>query len=462
MESDVKEAERLCKLMVMVYECSDDVAAQSFGKIGNALIPTMLKLLSKQTKVGAEFKYAERLLGRLSSLEVSLETMPQQKDVLALLLATIRRNQQGENVTKIDYALRFLAGLSSHRDSKATVMNFKGLFKAVVDVAFDSPVAENKLQCARILSKLAWYAKNRAPMGRTKKCVDTLILMSSSEQENLQLEALTALHLLSIEYENKGRLVLSMKGKLVPLLIGIIGDGSVAEIRVRALNTLLNLICRESYKSVGLSDGLIDTIAGISTSHRESEEIATLAAQCIKRLATYVQVKDKCHEKLLQAIIEMSHCERKNVKLWAAKALLDQSAVSSNSFYIVRDEEAMKSVAGLIDCATRDVKEPALEIMVNLSENRASAKKLASNNNLMASLVRTIDEHTDCKDTMILRQHAVKAILSLVSHKSSTKRIAKHYGLVAALSRYGITAQDNDVELKRAALHGVIILAPFL
>jgi hypothetical protein len=102
-----------------------------------------------------------------------------------------------------------------------------------------------------------------------------------------------------------------------------------------------------------------------------------------------------------------------------------------------------------------------LEAAVNLSENRSNAKKIASSNYLIAALVKCIDDQT-CNNEIILRRHAIRAILSLVSHRSGSKRIAKHLGLVAALSRYGISAQDNDVELKRAALHGVILLSPFL
>jgi hypothetical protein len=243
--------------------------------------------------------------------------------------------------------------------------------------------------------------------------------------------------------------------------MSVIGTQSVEKPRLQALGILLTLISRDTFKIIGSQEGLVDTMAALSTSPKESDETAGLAAQCIKRLATYVQVKDKCHEELLRAIIQMSHCERKSVQLWGAKAFLGLSALSSNSFYIVRDQDAMESVAHLIQCPHREVKEPALEAVVNLSENRSSAKKLVSSNSLVAALVSTIDERTDY-DNEMLRRHAVRAILSLVSHRSSTKRIAKHLGLVAALSRYGIAAQDNDVELKRAALHGVILLAPFL
>lgn len=455
-----KEAERTCKLISLVYQCSDERAAQSYSKVGTILIPGAFRMMAA---TGTESKYADRLLQRLSGVEVSVQSMENHKDILTLLLEKVKGPEQ-ENNSTINHALSLLAGLATHQDSKSTLMKFPGLFEALVHVANNSKVEETKYQSARVLNKLAWNVKNRAVMARTKKYVDALIVSSTLTHENLQLEALTGLHLLAIECDNKVKLVTSSKGKLVPSLMSLIGTHTAEKIRLPALNALLNLISRETVKSIAFQEGLIDVVALMATSPKDEQpdEVASLAAQCIKRLAAYVQVKDKCHEGLLRAIIQMSHCEKKTVKHWAANAFLAHSAMSSNSFYIVRDQDALKSLAYLIGCPQREVKEPALETMVNLSENRSSAKKLAANNDLMAALVKCIDEQHGDFDNTILRRHAVRAILSLVSHRSSTKRIAKHLGLVAALSRYGIASSDTDVELKRAALHGVIILAPFL
>lgn len=463
-DGSVKEAERLCKLLAFVYQCSDEVAAQSFCGVGATLVLSIFKLMSKHTTRAAEseLKYAKRLLGRLSLVEVSLQSMKKSEAVLAFLHETIGNTGDANN-TRMNHALSLLAGLTVHRDSKAIVMKFPGLFKAVVTITCSNLDQESKYQSARVLSKLAWHAKNRATMGRTQKCVDALVAMSDSVHQKLKVEALTALQLLSIESDNKAKLVASTKGKLVPSLMGIVGADAGNKLRLQALHILLNLISRQTFKSIGLQPGLVNSLEACSTSRKEPDAIAALAAQSIKRLATYVQVKDKCHEDLLRAIVQMSRCERKSVMKWAAKGFLDQSALSSNSFYIVRDQDAMKSVTGLITCPHRDVREPALETVVKLSEHRSGAKKLASSNCLIAALVGTIDDQTDSNgDDAVLQRHAVTAILSLVSHRSSTKRIAKHFGLVAALSRYGIAAQDNDVELKRAALSAVIVLAPFL
>lgn len=156
----------------------------------------------------------------------------------------------------------------------------------------------------------------------------------------------------------------------------------------------------------------------------------------------------------------MARCNRRVVLQWTAKAFLDQSALSSSNFYITRDPEALDALAQLTTCCYSDVKTCALEAVVNLTNDALNAKKLALNTRLLQALVSSIENHMDSDDAFV-RRHAVRAILSLASHRSSTRRLAKQFGLVSSLSRYGIS-QDNDVELKRAALHGVLLLAPLL
>lgn len=452
-EGSVKDAERLCKLLCLVYQCTDNNVADSFYNVGTTLVQYIFELLSKQTESRSELKYAERLLHRVSSVEISLQTMKHEKEILTFLLETINEGRPD----LVNRALSLLAGLSNHKDSKAIVMKFPKLFDAIVDVARRSQNVESRYQALRILSELAWHVKNRALMGQKLKCINVLVAMSDSWHPNLETEAKKALQLLSIEYENKGMLVASSQGRLIPILMRSIDANRQKSL---ALHVLLNLISRDTYKLIGLQQDLISTLVTISTSKKDSDAIAAVAAaQSIRRLATYAQVKDRFYEDLLRAMTQMSRSIRtKTVAPWAAKAFLDQSLLVSSSFYIVRDQDSMESIAELITSPHRQVKEPALEAVVNLTEKRSNAKKLASSHYLVTKLVDIVDGEKDA----ILRRHAVRAILSLVSHSSSTRRIAKHLGLVPALSRYGITALDDDVELKRAALHGVLILAPLL
>ena len=454
-----QEAERICKLLAMVYQCTDEVAAASFCSVAQDLVPCIFKLVSKHASTGKDASYAERLILRFSSVNISLRSVKNKEELLAFLLRQVQSADEGiDHVMK--YALTLLAGLASHQDSKGLIMKFPGLFDAVVDIAKSSQSVETRYDSARLLSKLAWDINNRAKMGQAEKCVEALVLLSDSSHQNVRVEAYTALQHLSTEANNKARLVSTADGKLVMSLMDALRTDVDDQVRVQALEILLNLISRGTFTRISSQPGLIDRLAALSSSKKQSDQIAALAAQSIKRFATYVQVKQNCHVDLLRAMVQMARCNCRVILQWTAKAFLDQSALSSGNFYIARDPEALDALAQLTTCCYSDVKASALETVVNLADDALNAKKLAMSTILLEALVSCMENHTD-NDDAIVRRHAVRAILSLASHRSSTRRMAKQFGLVSSLSRYGIS-QDNDVELKRAALHGVLLLAPLL
>jgi hypothetical protein len=451
-------AERICKLLTMVYQCTDEVAAASFCRVGFELVPCIFKLASKHALSGKQASYAEQLIVRFSLVDVSLGAVKNNEEILAFLLRQILCADEGiDDVMR--YALALLAGMTSHQDSKRLVMKFPGLFDAVVDVAMSSKGVETRYESARLLSKLAWDIRNRGMMGQTQKCVKALVLLSESGHQHVRVEAYTVLHHLSADADNKARLVSSADGKLVESLMDAVNSKLDDQVRVQALEILLTLISRETYMCISSQPGLIDRLADLSSSRKQSNQIAALAAQTIKRFATYVQVKQKCHDDLIRAMVRMAGCNRKAVLQWTAKAFLDQCALFMSKFYLARDPDALDALAQLTTCCYSDVKASALEAVVNLTDDVSNAKKLATSTRLLEALVSTIENHTDSDDA-ILRRHAVQAILSLATHRASTKRMAKQFGLVSSLSRYGVS-QDNDVELKRSALHGVLLLAPF-
>jgi hypothetical protein len=458
-QNNSQVAERICKLLAMVYQCTDEVAAESFCTIGFDLVPCLFKLASKHALSGGRASHAEQLILRFSLVDVFLGAVKNNEEILAFLLRQIQCTNEGMGDV-MRYALALLVGLTSHQDSKSLVMKFPGLFDAVVDIAMSNKGVEATYESARLLSKLAWDIRNRGIMGQTQKCVEALILLSESSHQRVRVEAYTVLHHLSAEADNKARLVSSSNGSLVKSLLDAANSKLDDHVRVQALGILLNLISRETCLCISSQPGLIDRLAALSSSRKQSELIASLAAQTIKRFATYVQVKQKCHDDLLRAMVRMAACNRKVVLQWTAKAFRDQSALLMSKFYLARDEDAMDALAQLTTCCYSDVKASALEAVVNLTDDVSNAKKLATSTRLLEALVRSIENHTNSDDAT-LRRYAVQAILSLATHTASMKRMAKQFGLVSSLARYGIS-QDNDVDLKRSALHGVLLLAPLL
>jgi hypothetical protein len=118
-------------------------------------------------------------------------------------------------------------------------------------------------------------------------------------------------------------------------------------------------------------------------------------------------------------------------------------------------------ICGLARDERNEVRGPAVEALLSLSTYHANLKRLSSNDKVLDTLVETVE--TGIRDTEGISsgattRDAILCILNFVSHRSSRKRVAKHVGIVSSLSKYGIS-NDWDDELKKAALHGVIVLS---
>ena len=127
-----------------------------------------------------------------------------------------------------------------------------------------------------------------------------------------------------------------------------------------------------------------------------------------------------------------------------------------SSFFMARVRQIMSTVITLARDVNLAVKANAMEALQNLATNRVNVRRLAANSDLLELFVQNV-----VGGGVAVRRHAVQGLLSLAIHRSTKQRVAKQQGLVESLSRYGIS-EDDDVELKRAAIHGVLLLAPLM
>jgi hypothetical protein len=126
---------------------------------------------------------------------------------------------------------------------------------------------------------------------------------------------------------------------------------------------------------------------------------------------------------------------------------------------MVRIHQVVQTLTQLARDDNVDVQAAAVEALQNLAADTTNVKRLAMDSDLLEVFVSNAEGSGEI--LAAARRHAVQALLSLASHRSTKRRIAKQYGLVASLSRYAMS-EDNDDELKRAAIHGVILLAPLM
>jgi hypothetical protein len=122
----------------------------------------------------------------------------------------------------------------------------------------------------------------------------------------------------------------------------------------------------------------------------------------------------------------------------------------------MRTPVVAKVLSNLLVDYNPTVKASAIAAVLNLASNPINLRVLAKKGALLEALATTVAGRGRVDD--IARRQAVLAFLFLANHNKSKKIVAKQHNVVASLSKYGVS-EDDDRELKNAALHGVIWLA---
>lgn len=453
------EIERICRLLTMIYRCSDSQVASSLHENGVELLPVLIELMSHSGVAAKDSPHAAKLFERILSVDVSLREMKDSGSLMAFLLRSAKSSETQGNASGL-LSVRALTALTKHQESKSVAMVWPGLFEFVVELARSSSESNIRLEAVRILENLAWDSCNKVVMGRNKAFVGALVKLTAVGDNRIKIHAFTTLKHLSVEAGNKLGLVKTANQDLLGSILVAIHENDTVSRKLEASQVLVNLICRETSSIVASYSELINRMASI-VADKPHGQLAAFAAQALYRLSMYISVKHRHHQDLLKALVDMSTATNTSILMWTAKAFIHQTALTSSSFYIVRQQAMLQAI---LDLATdKDnplVKAYALEALTNLAEDPANARKLAANSRLLETLVANVEP--DVKNNSLnTRKHAVHALLCLASHSATTKRLAKQLGLVASLSRYGIS-HDNDVDLKRAALHAVLLLAPLM
>jgi hypothetical protein len=460
------------RLIHMLFGCSDERAVMVFYHIGSELVSLLLSLFFERQHERDVTSSIRSLINRLTQLNISLPRT-EKKDLLVRLVQRIIRGEY-ECSQLQSMALQLTSGWTEHPESKRYIMNLPALVEDIIDVflvqhrdglmASQCDLVSIPLHIANCLRRLAWDGRSKCELVRKKRFLK-LILGLLHYEDILGSETAHAsidiLRQLATEAVCRVAICKHEKSAIVQTLLNKMNDPELSH----AVNhTLLRLIGQNTAPFLLMKHtDLIERLTVSAQLDKDSlsgNEASICAAQALKRVASYVSVRSKDHPKLLDAMTSLASAKNSQIRFWAAKGLFEQSKSSTGRFYIARTCDVLKTLIQLAKAdPCKSVKVIATEALLTLATDTANAKRLASSSEVLETFAETAKQANECESYV---RSAIQAILSLASHKTANKqRVAKTLGLVESLSSYGVS-HDTDNELKRAALHCVIILAPLL
>lgn len=424
------------------------MATLSFTRHGAVLFPLLVTIAASSFAAPATHMIAVRLLHRVKPMGISL-TLLQDADLLLIAVVRFLRNGQ---VDCQKYALVALDAITVDYESKSVASRYPGLLEAVVA---SGEACES--EATVVLMNFAMDSKSKAATVGTRGLLALLQRVASSKDQCTSCNACSVLEYLSSDLSVRDAIVKFEAGAIVHTLVNLVRDDQ-SDIRSKALQTISNLVCETTANAIGNIPDIFEQLADIAVSQPSTFHSA-IAAKGIKRLSVYIQTRHKSHHDFCDSLVRMSACSGLDVCLWTARAYVEQTLRVSSSFILVRSDS---NIAGLLALARSKhirVRVSAVEAIANLAQEAANAKRLSTNDAVFDILIKSINETEEDDGGECVRREAVRAILLMANHRAASKRVAKQSGLIRSLSQYG-TSIDGDVDLKRAALHGVLVLAP--
>lgn len=445
---DSRETDRFCRLLESIYKCSDAIATASFCRHGAILLPLLVTIASSATSSLRSKMIATRLLQRSNPDGLILSQI---KDADLLLIAMVRFLRNGSADCQ-NNTLLALIGITMHPQSKPDVARFPGLLEAVVESA---ETCEGG--ALAVLVNLALDSRSKEAITKTRGFLQLLKNSTSSKESAIVRSACRCLLYLSSSSFVNQALVTFESGVLLDRLADLLGERCI-DVKMRVLQTISNLVSESTADALGYVSNLMEQLADIGSSS-PATGCSVIASKAIKRLSCYMRTRHGSHETLCDALVRMAKSPSFDVSLWTARAYIEQSLNPSNSFVMVRCESTIRGILCLAKSKHSRVRSSAVEAIANLSQEAANASRLSMHESVVQTLIESINGDHKSGASENERREAVRAILLIANHASASRRLAKHQGLIQALSRYG-TSEDGDVELKQAALHGVLMLAP--
>lgn len=435
----------------MLFRCSNEVATECLRVIGSDLLLSIFSALHILT-TNSSSNSVRVLIRHLSSIEVSFHDMEESQKVMNFLETQIYT--PGENPIVVADAMRVLVGFTLHTDGKVYLMEQSELIDKVVALTSTTKSARIKLQVSRFFQSLSLHWKNKSIMIQIPIIKTLLLLTKPNNHINTQINAIKTLRNLSVA-QSKSYLVDFKGGHVLRVLLKAAANSKLEGV---AVETLLSLICYKTSARIGMEDGLIEMLTSVAAQSNVLTN-ADKAAQSIRRLATHLSVSHQNYQAMFNSLISLSDASDDRVRYWISKAFLEQASLSSSSFFLVRTSDALKVLVKLCKDHKVEVRASAVEALRVLTTTHANLKWLVDTELLDALVINGEMTKTGNEERIVCR-NAVLSLLNLAYGKSARK-VAKHIGIAHCLSKYGVSDDDDD-ELKRAALHGLIILAPHM
>ncbi|KAL7466343.1 hypothetical protein ACHAXS_006642 [Conticribra weissflogii] len=350
-----KEVQYLCKILLQLFRCSEDRARAAFCLDGSTLIAVLLEIIEINYRLGKKGDVKSLVLVQNvveTLIQLARVPLTMVKRHCELLTCLINYINGVTGKLAMYHSIKCIAILSEHTLNKQVLLTFPHLMESV-EVCARHMCEAIRQEAAKTMFQLAMETKNKTQLTHESKrgWMDVVLTLTADNERSVHAKvyAINALSHLATENGNKIIMVRHNDGFLISSLLRIAGDVILKtrpELPHQAAKLIGALTCRATASRIGNHPCLLVVLSSLAC---RQDQLASVAAMTIKKLATYIRSNDPCHAGLLRALITISYGKSTEVLKWAVKAFAEQASFPNDRLKMISQRGLLPALTMLID-----------------------------------------------------------------------------------------------------------------
>jgi hypothetical protein len=448
--SDDRSTALKCNLLSSLLFNAAEVASPFFYDSGAELLSLLSVLLDKQKGMLSQ-KALLAFLYQLREIKVSFLFIKNGHVLIGLLLNFMQCNDD-----RAECAAMLLSAWTRDRGNGMYVAKLPKAAENLIHCALVTKDYVVRFHVAQILHNLAAEKRNRKKLVQTGGFLESLELFLGVSHTPTKLLAIKTVEIVVSDNKFKSLICYHNKGAIAKLMVSNLKS---LDVRVDSAKVIFRLIQRRTAGAlINRCAEIVPRLIRIASNASTEDEVATVAAYSLMRLARYIAVGHNAYHKMMEVLVCLSNSFNASIRLWAALALSEHSKNQFSAFTLARLPFAIKALVTLANDSEKSTRILVIQTMLRIASNLASMKRLIYNPELIEAVVNhataEIQQSTVARET-------IELLLTFTGMTSAHPRLAKQYGLVESLACFGVR-QDAGEKLRRRSLHAVSLLAIYL
>ncbi len=439
-----------CNLLRSLFFNAAEGASHFFHDRGAELLSVLFFLLDKHKRMLSQ-RALFAFLHQLREIKVSFLFIKDGHVLTALLLNLMQLKDD-----RAELAAMILSAWTRDRGNGIFVAKLPKAVENLMDCALVTGDYVVRFYVAQILHNLAAEKRNRKKLVQTGRFLESLELFLGVSHTPTKLLAIKTVEIVASDNKFKALICNHNKGTIAKLMVSNLKS---LDVRVDSAKAIFRLIQRKTAGAlINRCAEIIPRLIRIASNASTEDEVATVAAYSLMRLARYISVGHNAYHKMMKVLLCLSSSFNASIRLWAALALSEHSKNQFSAFTLARFPLAIKALVTLANDSEKSTRILAIQTMLRIASNFSSMKLLIYNPDLMEAVVNhataEIQQSTDASET-------IELLLAFIGLTSAHPRLAKQFGLVETLACFGVRPNAGE-KLRQRSLHAVSVLAVHL